>query len=98
MKVSIVVPVYNVEKYLRLCLDSVRAQKFTNFEVVLVDDGSKDGSSAICDEYAEKDKRFKVIHQKNGGVSHARNVGVKMATGDYIYFWTVMTVCIHCCF
>lgn len=86
MKVSIVVPVYNVEKYLRLCLDSVRAQKFTNFEVVLVDDGSKDGSSAICDEYAEKDKRFKVIHQKNGGVSHARNVGVKMATGDYIYF------------
>lgn len=86
MRVSIVVPVYNVEKYLRICLDSVRAQEFTDFEVILVDDGSKDSSPEICDEYTQKDKRFKVIHQKNGGLSRARNVGVRAATGDYVYF------------
>lgn len=86
MKVSIVIPVYNVEKYLRICLDSVKAQEFTDFEVILVDDGSKDGSPAICDEYTRKDKRFKVIHQKNGGLSHARNEGVRAASGDYVYF------------
>lgn len=86
MKVSIVIPVYNVEKYLRLCLDSVLAQKFINYEVILVDDGSTDSSPAICDEYVKKDGRFNVIHQKNGGVSQARNIGVKHAVGDYVFF------------
>ncbi|MDE7282065.1 MAG: glycosyltransferase, partial [Lachnospiraceae bacterium] len=86
MKVSIVIPVYNVEKYLRLCLDSVLAQKFINFEAILVDDGSTDSSPAICDEYVKKDGRFKVIHQKNGGLSHARNIGIKHAVGDYVFF------------
>jgi len=86
MKVSIVIPVYNVEKYLRNCLDSVRAQKFTDFEVILVDDGSKDASPEICDEYAKKDGRFRVIHKTNEGVSHARNTGIKEAAGDYVYF------------
>lgn len=86
MKVSIVIPVYNVEKYLGICLDSVLAQQFTNFEAILVDDGSTDGSPAICDEYAGKDSRFRVIHQQNGGLSHARNTGAKSAAGDYIFF------------
>lgn len=86
MKVSIVIPVYNVEKYLEMCLESVLAQVFTNFEVILVDDGSTDMSPQICDEYVQKDSRFQVIHQKNGGLSNARNTGVKVATGDYVFF------------
>ena len=69
--ISIIIPVYNVEKYLPQCLDSVLSQIYTNYEVILVDDGSPDGSGAICDAYAEKDSRFRVIHQKNAGVSAA---------------------------
>ena len=86
MKVSIVIPVYNVEKYLEICLDSVLAQQFTNFEAILVDDGSTDGSPAICDKYVKADSRFRVIHQQNGGLSHARNTGAKAAVGDYVFF------------
>lgn len=86
MKVSIVIPVCNVEKYLKTCLDSVLAQQFRDFEAILVDDGSTDSSPLICDEYAKKDRRFRVIHQQNGGLSHARNTGTKAALGDYIFF------------
>lgn len=84
--VSIIVPVYNAEKYLRQCLDSIQSQTYTDFEVILVDDGSTDCSGAICDEYAQKDKRFRVVHQKNGGVSVARNKGLDNAEGDSIVF------------
>lgn len=86
MKVSIVIPVYNVEKYLICCLDSVLAQQFTDYEAILVDDGSTDSSPAICDDYVRKDHRFRVIHQQNGGLSHARNVGAAAASGDYVFF------------
>lgn len=74
--VTIIVPVYKVEKYLRRCLDNIVAQTYTHFEVILVDDGSPDRCGEICDEYAAKDTRFRVIHQKNGGVSAARNTGL----------------------
>ena len=83
---SIIIPVYNVAPYLRECLDSVLKQTFTDWESICVDDGSTDGSGAILDEYAAKDKRFKVIHKANGGVSSARNVGVSMAIGGYLWF------------
>ena len=79
-KVSIIIPVYNSENTLRRCLDSVLAQTFTDFECLLVDDGSTDDSGRICDEYAEKDKRFRVFYKENGGVSSARNVGLDNAT------------------
>lgn len=79
--VSIIIPVYKVEKYLRRCLESVRNQTYKNIEVILVDDGSPDGCPAICDEYAAKDKRFRVIHKENGGVDRARNVGLENVTG-----------------
>jgi glycosyltransferase involved in cell wall biosynthesis len=82
--ISIIVPVYKVEPYLRECLDSVLAQTFTGYECILVDDGSPDGCPAICDEYAEKDSRFRVIHHENGGLSDARNRGIMAATGDWI--------------
>ena len=85
-KVSIIVPVYKVEKYLNRCVDSILAQTFTDFECILVDDGSPDGCPAICDEYAKKDNRIKVIHQENKGVSAARNAGLDMAKGEYILF------------
>lgn len=84
--VSIIIPVYNSEKYLRQCLDSVIAQTYTNWECILVDDGSKDESGQICDEYAALDKRFRVIHKENGGVSSARNIGIDEAKGKWIYF------------
>lgn len=84
--ISIIIPVYNVEKTLRQCLDSVLGQSYKNFEVIIVDDGSPDGSPAICDEYAEKDSRIKVIHKENGGVSSARNVGLQYAKGDWVTF------------
>ena len=84
--ISIIVPVYNVEKYLRRCVDSILAQTYQNIEVLLVDDGSPDNSGAICDEYAEKDSRVRVFHKPNGGVSSARNLGLKEAKGDYIGF------------
>lgn len=85
-KISIIVPVYNAEKYLRQCLDSILKQSFKDFEVLLIDDGSKDRSGKICDEYAEKDKRISVWHQENQGVSVARNVGLEHAQGEWIYF------------
>ena len=84
--ISIIVPVYNVEKYLRPCLDSILSQTYTNWEAILVDDGSKDNSGKICDEYANKDNRFRVIHKENGGVSSARNRGIEDANGDWFYF------------
>ena len=85
-KLSIVVPVYKVEKYLAECLDSILASAFSDFEILLVDDGSPDSCPAICDEYANKDDRIKVVHKKNGGLSSARNAGLDIATGDYIGF------------
>lgn len=84
--VSIVVPVYNVEKYLKRCVESILSQTLRDIEIILVDDGSKDDSPRICDEYAKKDARIKVVHKKNGGLSSARNAGIKIATGQYIGF------------
>lgn len=81
--VSIIVPVYNVELYLSKCIDSILAQSFTDWECILIDDGSKDSSGKICDEYALKDKRIKVLHQTNKGVSVARQVGIDNASGEY---------------
>ena len=83
---SVIVPVYNVEKYLHECVDSILRQTFSDFELILVDDGSKDTSGNICDEYAAKDQRVKVIHKENGGQSTARNLGVKLAKGEYAVF------------
>lgn len=85
-KVSIIVPVYNVEKYIRNCLDSIRNQTFTDWECILVDDGSTDTSGTICNEYAKIDSRFKVFHEENGGVSSARNLGISQAVGEWTYF------------
>ncbi|MBQ2835562.1 MAG: glycosyltransferase family 2 protein [Clostridia bacterium] len=84
--ISIIIPVYNVEKYLRNCIDSVLAQTYKNIEIILVDDGSPDTCPDICDEYAKKDSRIKVIHQENGGLSDARNTGIEAANGKYITF------------
>ena len=84
--VSVVVPVYNVEKYLRQCVDSILDQTYRNLEVILVDDGSTDSSGEICDEYARKDGRVKAIHKPNGGSSSARNAGIDQAIGDRIIF------------
>lgn len=84
--ISIIIPVYNVEKYLPACLDSVLAQTYRNLEVILVDDGSPDGSGAVCDAYAAKDSRIRVIHQENGGASAARNAGLDLASGSFIGF------------
>ena len=86
MKVSIIVPVYNVEKYLPQCLDSILAQTFKDFELLLIDDGSPDSSGAICDEYAQRDPRIRVFHKENGGPSAARNVGLDNAKGEWITF------------
>lgn len=86
MKVSVIIPVYNTEAYLRQCVDSVIGQTYNNIEVILVDDGSKDGSPAVCDGYAASDTRIRVIHKENGGLSDARNRGVDEATGDYVIF------------
>lgn len=85
-KISVIVPVYNVEAYLCRCIDSILGQTFTDFELILVDDGSKDASGAICDEYAEKDNRITVIHKENAGVSAARNTGLDIANGEYVMF------------
>ncbi len=84
--VSVIVPVYNVQEYLNECIDSVISQTYTQTEIILIDDGSTDNSGKICDDYARKDSRIKVIHKENGGLSEARNTGVKNATGKYIYF------------
>ena len=84
--VSVIVPVYKVERYLPRCIESILAQTYTNFELILVDDGTPDRSGIICDRYAEKDSRIKVIHKENGGVSSARNAGIDIAQGEWITF------------
>ncbi|MCR1823330.1 glycosyltransferase family 2 protein, partial [Terrisporobacter muris] len=84
--ISIIVPVYNVEQYIRRCLDSLINQTFKEIEIILVDDGSTDSSGRICDEYAKIDDRVKVIHKENGGLSDARNKGIDIAQGEYIGF------------
>lgn len=85
-KISIIIPIYNMEQYLEKCLDTVLEQTYSNLEIILINDGSKDNSGKICDEYKNKDSRIVVIHKENGGVSEARNVGIQSATGDYIGF------------
>lgn len=84
--ISIIVPVYNVETYLAKCVDSILAQTYTNLEIFLVNDGSSDCCGKLCDEYAKEDKRIKVIHKKNGGLSDARNVAIDVTTGEFITF------------
>ncbi len=85
--ISVIVPIYNMEKLMRKCLDSILAQTFQDYECLLIDDGSKDGSPTICDEYAAKDARFKAFHKPNGGLSDARNYGLVRAQGDYTIFF-----------
>lgn len=84
--VSVVIPVFQVETWLRTCLDSVIKQTYDDLEILLIDDGSTDSCSAICDEYTETDSRIRVVHQENGGLGHARNVGIDLAHGKYIIF------------
>ncbi len=84
--VSVIVPVYNVLPYLQEALDSLIGQTYRELEIILIDDGSTDGSGDVCDEYAERDQRINVIHQENKGLSAARNVGLDEANGDYIAF------------
>ena len=84
--ISVIVPVYKVEKYLNRCIESVVAQTYENIEIIIVDDGSPDKCPQICDEWKNKDSRIQVIHKKNGGLSSARNMGIHMATGEYILF------------
>jgi glycosyltransferase involved in cell wall biosynthesis len=84
--ISIIIPVYNVELYLNRCIESVLSQTFTDFELILVDDGSPDNSPKMCDEIAQKDSRVVVVHKKNGGLSSARNAGLDIAKGEYVFF------------
>ena len=84
--VSVIVPVYNAERYLRRCIDSILGQTYRNIELILIDDGSKDGSPAICDAYRDADSRIIVMHSPNGGVSSARNIGLSLATGAFVSF------------
>ncbi|MES5404992.1 glycosyltransferase [Streptococcus infantarius] len=83
---SVIIPVYNVEKYLERCIESILIQTWKNYEIILIDDGSTDNSSKICDDYAEKYHHISVIHKKNGGLSEARNIGIQYAQGDYVFF------------
>src|SRR5574344_1424030 len=85
-KVSIIVPIYNVEKYLDRCMESLLNQTLKDIEIIMVDDGSPDNCPKMCDEYAKRDKRVKVIHKKNGGLGYARNSGLDIATGEYVAF------------
>ena len=85
-KISIIIPVYNVESYLQQCVESVISQTYSNLEIILVDDGSPDNCPALCDEWAKKDNRIKVIHKKNEGLSAARNSAIKVASGEYLLF------------
>lgn len=96
--ISIIVPVYNVEKYLPRCIDSILSQTYKNLEIILVDDGSPDRCGEICDEYAKNDARIHVIHKENGGLADARNVGLKAAAGQYVMFfdsddWVAANIC-----
>lgn len=84
--VSVIVPIYKVERFLRRAIDSVIEQKYRNLEIILVDDGSPDACPNICDEYKIRDERIRVIHKRNGGLSSARNAGIDIATGKYIAF------------
>ena len=84
--ISVIIPIYNVEAYLDECVQSILSQTHKQLEIILVDDGSPDGCPAMCDAWAEKDSRIRVIHKENGGLSDARNVGIDAATGDYIAF------------
>ena len=84
--ISVIVPVYKVEQYLKKCIDSILEQTYYNLEIILVDDGSPDNCGAICDEYAKKDSRIRVIHKNNGGLSDARNAGLDIMTGEYVAF------------
>jgi len=84
--ISVIIPIYKVENYLRRCVDSVLSQTYSNIEIILIDDGSPDRCGEICDEYAKKDGRIKVIHKENGGLSDARNAGIEIAQGKYITF------------
>ena len=83
---SVIVPIYKVEKYLKRCIESVLSQTCTDFELILVDDGSPDKCGEICEQYALKDNRIKVVHKENGGLSDARNAGIDVASCKYIYF------------
>ena len=85
-KVSIIIPIYNVAKFINRCVDSVIAQTYSNIEIILVDDESPDNCPEICEQYARRDDRIVVIHKKNGGLSDARNAGIEKASGDYIFF------------
>ena len=85
-KISIVVPVYNAEKELQRCVDSIFRQSFSNWELLLIDDGSRDSSSALCDRLGAQDTRVRVWHKENGGVSSARNLGICKAEGEYLFF------------
>lgn len=85
-KISVIVPVYNVEAYLARCVDSILAQTYEHLEIILVDDGSRDASGIICDSYAQKDSRVAVLHKENGGLSSARNAGIDAASGEYLAF------------
>lgn len=86
LKYSVIVPVYNTEKYLDRCISSIVSQNFDDYELILVDDGSPDACPMLCDRWAERDEHIKVIHQENGGLPAARNSGLNMAVGDYILF------------
>lgn len=99
-QISIIIPVYNVEIYIRKCLESVVKQTYQNLQIIVVDDGSTDTSGEICNQYAGNDKRIKVIHQENAGLSEARNAGMRQATGDYIMFldsddWVAEDICTY---
>ena len=85
-KISVIVPVYNTEKYLHRCIDSILAQTFTDFELLLINDGSKDNSGKICDEYAAKDSRIKSVHIPNSGANNARLKGIQESIGEYVMF------------
>ena len=84
--ISVIVPVYNVKKYINRCVDSIIHQSYKNLEIILVDDGSTDGSGFLCDNYKQVDSRIKVIHKENGGLSDARNAGLEIAVGKYVTF------------
>lgn len=86
MKVSVIVPVYNVEKYIIKCLESVKRQSFDNFECLIIDDGSKDNSIELAEKYIKDDNRFKIYHKENGGLSDARNYGINLSKGEYLFF------------